>query len=308
MAITSGVFDMIEVEGLTKQFVSGTFGTQRIDAVDGVSLNIRRGETLGLVGGSGCGKTTLGRLLLRLIEPTSGRVIFDGEDLLCLNRRDLRRMRPRMQMIFQDPDTSLNPRMTSGESIAEPLRLKGDISKAEIGDEVSRLAEKVGLNPEHIKRRPYQLSGGQNQRVVLARVLASNPEFIVADEPISALDVSVQAQIFNLLIDLKKELKITFLFISHDLNLVRLMSDRVAVMHQGKIVEVGSAEEIFHNPLHPCTRELVSSAAVDGRFSLMLNGGLRRSRQRDLNPRCSETCRNGTLARTDPSHLIGSRL
>ena len=261
---------MIEVEGLTKQFFSGKFGRQRIDAVDAVSFNIKRGETLGLVGKSGCGKTTLGRMLLRLIEPTSGNIVFDGVDLLRLNRRELRRMRPRMQMIFQDPDTSLNPRMATGDSIAEPLRLKGGLTKAEIEEDVSMLAEKVGLNPELIERRPYQLSGGQNQRVVLARVLASNPEFIVADEPISALDVSVQAQIFNLLIDLKRDLGITFLFISHDLNLVRLMSDRIAVMHRGKIVETGSAEDIFCNPHHPCTKELVSSAAVNGRLSLLL--------------------------------------
>lgn len=263
---------MIEVEGLTKHFLSGRLGKQRIKAVDGVSFNIRRGETLGLVGGSGCGKTTLGRLLLRLIEPTSGNIIFDGLEILSLKRRDMRRLRPRMQMIFQDPDTSLNPRMTVRESISEPLRLKGGLARGEIEDEVSTLVERVGLSPEHLSRRPHQLSGGQNQRVVLARVLASNPEFIVADEPLSALDVSVQAQIFGLLSEMKRDRKITFLFISHDLNIVRLMSDRVAVMNRGKIVEVGRTEEIFHRPFHPCTRELVSLACMmDGRLTNMLN-------------------------------------
>jgi ABC-type oligopeptide transport system ATPase subunit len=271
---------MIEVEGLTRHFFSGRLGKQRIDAVDGVSFNIKRGETLGLVGGSGCGKTTLGMLLLRLIEPTSGSIIFDGVDILRLKRREMRRLRPRMQMIFQDPDTSLNPRMTVGESISEPLRLKGGLSRGKINDEVSMLMERVGLSPEHLGRRPHQLSGGQNQRVMLARVLASNPEFIVADEPLSALDVSVQAQIFGLLSDMKRDLKITFLFISHDLNLVRLMSDRIAVMDQGKIVEVRPTEEMFRHPVHPCTRKLIFSTSMDGRLSLLLNGGLLRSGRR----------------------------
>jgi ABC-type oligopeptide transport system ATPase subunit len=206
---------------------------------------------------------------LRLIEPTSGSIIFDGADIPRLKRREMRRMRSRMQMIFQDPDTSLNPRMTTKESISEPLMLRGGLTGGEI-EEVSMLMDRVGLSPEHLGRRPHQLSGGQNQRAVLARILASNPEFIVADELLSALDVSVQAQIFSLLNEIKKDLKITFLFISHDLNLVRLMSDRVAVMERGKIVEAGRTEEIFRHPLHPRTRELVSSAAMDGRGSTLM--------------------------------------
>ena len=281
---------MIEVEGLTRHFFSGRLGKERVEAVDDVSFNIKRGETLGLVGGSGCGKTTLGRLLLRLIEPTFGSIIFDGVDILRLKRREMRRLRPRMQMIFQDPDTSLNPRMTSLESISEPLKLKGDLTRRDIEDEVSRLMERVGLSPEHLGRRPHQLSGGQNQRVVLARVLASNPEFIVADEPLSALDVSVQAQIFGLLSEMKRDRNITFLFISHDLNIVRLMSDRVAVMDRGKIVEVGSTEEIFCHPLRPRTRELVSSAGMDGRLTLMLKESLTSTATRRPGPRMVGVC------------------
>lgn len=279
---------MIEVDDLTKHFFSGFMGKQRIEAVDSVSFKIERGETLGLVGGSGCGKTTLGRLLLRLIEPTSGRIVFEGVDILRLKGREMRQMRPKMQMIFQDPDTSLNPRMTTRESISEPLRLKGGLSRGEIEEEVSRLMAKVGLSPEHIGRRPYQLSGGQNQRIVLARVLASNPEFVVADEPLSALDVSVQAQIFSLIMELKRELNMTFLFISHDLNIIKLISDRVAVMHRGKIVEIGSTEKIFRHPLHPYTRELVSSTSMDDHLSDMLNGGLLGSRRGVLSPGWAE--------------------
>lgn len=261
---------MIEVEDLTKHFFSGTLGKQRIESVNGVSFHIHRGETLGLVGESGCGKTTLGRLILRLIEPTSGRVIFDGVDIFSLSKGELRRMRPRMQIIFQDPDSSLNPRMIIGESIAEPLRLMNGFSKRDIKVRVSELVERVGLNPEHIGRRPHQLSGGQNQRVVLARVLAMNPEFIVADEPTSALDVSVQAQILDLLMELKKELGISLLFISHDLEVVRMVSNRIAVMHEGKIVEVGKTEDIFHRPVRSYTREIVSLASAKCRLAELL--------------------------------------
>jgi len=194
---------MIEVEDIKKYFFSGMLRKRCVKAVNGVSFQIERGETLGLVGESGCGKTTIGKSLLRLIEPTSGKVIFDGIDLLQLRKKELRRIRPRMQMIFQDPDASLNPRMKIGDSIAEPLKLQGDLNKGEIKEKVPELIGTVGLNPEHVNRYPYQLSGGQNQRVVLARVLAINPDFIIADEPTSSLDVSVQAQILNLMNDLK---------------------------------------------------------------------------------------------------------
>jgi len=253
---------MIEVKDLGKHFSSGILKKHCIKAVDGISFQIERGETLGLVGESGCGKTTIGKLLLRLIEPTNGKILFDGIDLLQLKRTELRKFRPRMQMIFQDPDASLNPRMKIGDSIAEPLKLQGNIGKSEIKDKVSELIETVGLNPEHVNRYPYQLSGGQNQRVVLARVLALNPDFIVADEPTSSLDVSVQAQILKLIQDLKRELHLTLLFISHDLEVVRYMSDRIAVMYLGKIVEIGNAKDIFDDARHPYTNTLISPASI----------------------------------------------
>jgi len=236
---------LIEVYDLQKHFASGFIRKRYKPAVRGVSFAIERGETLGLVGESGCGKTTLGRLLLRLIEPTSGRIVFDGLDITGMDNAHLRKIRPRMQMIFQDPESSLNPRMKIGESIAEPFRLglRGRCSRSEIGKQVQKLVDIVGLNPEHVNRYPYQLSGGQNQRVVLARILAINPEFIVADEPTAALDVSVQAQILRLIMDLKRDFGLTLLFISHDLEVVRHMSDRIATMEDGRIVDINSANE-----------------------------------------------------------------
>jgi len=232
--------NLIEVRGLSKVFVSGLLNRHEVRVLDDVSFDIRRGETLGLVGESGCGKSTLGRSLLRLIEPTSGSITFDGTDITRLGRGELRRMRHRMQMIFQDPESSLNPRMKIGDSVSEPLRLGlcGKMGRKEILERVYELMEVVGLNPEHYGRYPYQLSGGQNQRVVLARILAINPEFIVADEPTASLDVSVQAQILRLMMDLKSAYGLTMLFISHDLEVVRHMSDRIAVMKCGRIEQV----------------------------------------------------------------------
>ena len=254
---------MIEVKDLRKHFSSGILKKHSTKAVDGISFLMERGETLGLVGESGCGKTTIGRLLLRLLEPTSGKVIFDGIDLQQLKKAELRRLRPRMQMIFQDPDASLNPRMTIADSIAEPLKLWRKMGKSEQKKRVSELLETVGLNPEHLNRYPYQLSGGQNQRVVFARVLALNPDFIVADEPTSSLDVSVQAQILNMMQELKKEFNLTVLFISHDLEVVRHISDRIAVMYRGKIVEMGNTKDVLGYGKHPYTNALVSPVAIE---------------------------------------------
>ena len=250
---------MLEVIGLEKRFSSGGMLKKKyVKAVDRVSFRIDRGETFGLVGESGCGKTTAGKLTLRLIEPTSGRIVFDGIDITRLKPKEMRKIRPRMQMIFQDPDASLDPRMKIERSIAEPLRLRGGLGKGEIEGRVMDLIETVGLSPEHAHRYPYQMSGGQNQRVVLARALASNPDLIVADEPTSGLDVSVQAQILKLMRELKEDLELTTMFITHDLEVVRYMSDRMAVMYRGKILEMGETEEIFSRPRHPYSKLLIA--------------------------------------------------
>ena len=254
---------MLEVEGLTKYFSSGMIRKRHVKAVDGVSFQIGRGKTLGVVGESGCGKTTIGRLIMRLIEPTGGKVFFDSIDMFSLNKSELRKIRPRMQMIFQDPDSSLDPRMRVGTSIAEPLKVHGAISKDERSQKISKLIETVGLNPEHVNRYPYQLSGGQNQRVVLARILAMNPDLIIADEPTSSLDVSVQAQILNLMQDLQKEFDHTYLFISHDLDVVRIMCDQIAVMYLGRIVEIGETRDIFNCAEHPYMHALLSAATME---------------------------------------------
>ena len=254
---------MLEVEGLTKYFSSGMIRKRYVKAVDGVSFRIGRGKTLGVVGESGCGKTTIGRLILRLIEPTGGKVLFDGIDLFSLKKSELRKIRPRMQMIFQDPDSSLDPRMKIGTSIAEPLKLHGTIPKDKREHKISELVKTVGLHLEHINRYPYQLSGGQNQRVVLARILAINPDLIIADEPTSSLDVSVQAQILNLMKYLQKRFGHTYLFITHDLDVVRIMADQIAVMYLGRIVEIGGTRDIFTGAKHPYTHALLSAAEMD---------------------------------------------
>ncbi|MFO1055618.1 MAG: dipeptide ABC transporter ATP-binding protein [Dongiaceae bacterium] len=232
---------------------------RRLLAVDGVSLQVRAGETLGLVGESGCGKSTLGRCLVRLYQVSGGTIRFQGTDVTRLTARRLRPFRRRMQMVFQDPYASLNPRRRVGDLIAEPLRVHERLGRREIADRVARVARRVGLLPDHLERFPHEFSGGQRQRIGIARALVLEPRLIVADEPVSALDVSIQAQILNLLADLQDELGLTYLFIAHDLSVVRQVSERVAVMYLGSIVESGPTEALFATPAHPYTQALISA-------------------------------------------------
>lgn len=231
-------------------------------AVDGVSFTIRRGETLGLVGESGCGKTTTGRAILKFNQPSGGKIIFDGHELVSLNENKFRPLRRRIQMIFQDPYASLNPRMTVRDTVGEPLLIYRQSSSADLRKNVQKFLELVGLNPQFVDRFPHEFSGGQRQRIGIARALALNPDLIVCDEPISALDVSIQAQIVNLLEKLQKELNLTYLFIAHDLSMVRHISDRVAVMYLGSIVELANSQDLYNQPLHPYTQALMSAVPI----------------------------------------------
>ncbi len=233
-----------------------------IKAVDGISFDIVRGETLGLVGESGCGKSTTGRAILQLYRPTAGHVLFGGQELTTLKGEALRKMRRQMQMIFQDPYASLNPRMTVGDIIGEPLLVHNIAKGKDRRERVQELLEVVGLNPYFVNRYPHEFSGGQRQRIGVARALAVQPDFIICDEPISALDVSIQAQIINLLEDLQEEFNLTYLFIAHDLSVVRHISDRIAVMYLGKIVELTTRKELYDNPLHPYTQALLSAVPI----------------------------------------------
>ena len=258
---------IIEAIDLVKHFPTGKSPllhrpTAQVRAVDGVSFTLERGRTLGIVGESGCGKSTLGRLLGRLIEPTSGRVLLGGEDVTAATRSDLRRLRPRIQYVFQDPYSCLNPRHSVAESIATPMRIHRLYDRSTEQEKVRELMDRVGLNPEHLNRFPHEFSGGQRQRIGVARALALSPEVIVADEPVSALDVSVQAQILNLLEDLQTSLGLSYVFIAHDLGVVRHIADDVAVMYLGKVVETGTAADVYERASHPYTRALLSAIPV----------------------------------------------
>ena len=312
---------LVEVRNLKKYFPvgAGVFGTggEAVQAVDDVSFSIRRGETFGLVGESGCGKSTTGRSILRLIEPTSGEVRFEGQDLLSLGVDELRRLRRDMQIIFQDPYSSLNPRMRVGQIIEEPLIIHGIGNREERKSRVQDLLKLVGLEQEHAGRYPHEFSGGQRQRIGIARALALNPKFIVCDEPVSALDVSVQAQIVNLLQDLQAQLGLTYLFVSHGLSVVEHISTRVGIMYLGKLVEVGSSREIFHNPLHPYTRALLSAIPIPDptrrRDRVTLTGDIAtaieppsgccfRTRCPLAEPRCAEL--EPQLVEVSPDHFV----
>ena len=263
--VPSGV--LVEAVDLVKHFPvrSGALrrsAGERVHAVDGVSLDVRRGETLGVVGESGCGKSTLGRLLVRLHEPTSGTIRFDGADITTLSRRELRPFRRQMQMIFQDPYASLNPRKRVGQIVGDPFRIHHSGSRGEIQHKVQHLLEVVGLSADHVNRYPHEFSGGQRQRIGVARALALSPQLVVADEPVSALDVSIQAQVVNLLDDLQAEFNLTYVFIAHDLGVVRHVSDRIAVMYLGVIVEIAPADGLYTRPIHPYTEALLSAIPV----------------------------------------------
>ncbi len=263
---------IIEVRNLKKYFdINSRMGMvqHQVKAVDGVSFSVAEGETLGLVGESGCGKSTTGRLILRLIKPTSGEIFLEGRDINSIKDKELRSIRKDIQIVFQNPYSALDPRMTVTDILSEPLSIHKIVHKYEYGKEVKRLLGLVGLSEQDGKKFPHEFSGGQRQRIGIARAMATRPKFIICDEPVSALDVSVQSQILNLLGDLQKEMKVSYLFIAHGLNVIRHVSDKVGVMYLGKIVEMGIVDEVFEKPIHPYTKALLSSAPVPDPFRSM---------------------------------------
>jgi oligopeptide transport system ATP-binding protein len=318
---------LLAVRGLRVEYAvrAGALGRLRatIRAVDGVDLAIEPGETLGLVGESGCGKTTLGNAVLGIVRPTGGTVVFEGTDLAGLDANGLRRARRHMQMIFQDPDASLNPRMRVGDSIGEPLLVWGLLRGAALRARVASLLEQVGLDAAHHARYPHEFSGGQRQRVGIARALALEPRLVVCDEPVSALDVSVRSQILNLLVDLQRRLGMAYLFISHDLSVVRHVSDRIAVMYLGRVVEAAPRDALFARPLHPYTEALMSAIPVPdprqqrGRAAIVLQGELPRPTEAPggcpFHTRCplvADVCRRVTpvLEEKAPAHFVACHL
>ena len=321
-ASPDGRNDLVVVTNLVKYFPVRAGVLQRIQgwvqAVDDVSLTIKEGETLGLVGESGCGKTTVGQAILRLIEPTSGSIRFGGADITTLPQSELKTLRRSMQIVFQDPYSSLDPRKTIGESVAEGLKIHRIGSAREQHQRVLELLHRVGLEDYHARRYPHEFSGGQRQRVGIARALALNPRFIVADEPVSALDVSIQAQVLNLLRDLQQDLGLTYLFIAHNMSVVEHISDRIAVMYLGKIVEVAPTRELFSNPLHPYTQALLSAVPVPNprhkRERIILTGDvpspLNPPSGCRFHPRCpqvmNDICplREPTLIELNPGHWV----
>ncbi|MDR1589740.1 MAG: ATP-binding cassette domain-containing protein [Oscillospiraceae bacterium] len=304
---------LLEVRGLKKYFKSGGGW---LHAVDDINFTLDEGKTLGVVGESGCGKTTLGRVILRLLEPTEGQIIFEGEDRSAPSKKELVRMREKMQMIFQDPYSSLNPRMSVSELIMEPLLLQGKLTKTQIMQETSKLMDLVGLAGRYGSAYPHELDGGRRQRIGVARALALNPKFIVCDEPVSALDVSIQAQIINLLLDLQERLGLAYMFVTHDLSVVKYISDDIMVMYLGQMVEKAPSEELFVNPTHPYTQALLSAIPVPNlskrKERIIMQGeitspidpkpGCRfKDRCRYAAPECGEP---QILKETSPSHFV----